>query len=719
MSTRGVPPTGWHVEILHPDTGRKRVPDVVDLQNAPVFNPGPNAQPIARIPVRKDTVWLSEAYDADPEMRVWRDGRQLPIEVLRNVEQREGATILVGVGGVELEGRVTEEYNDDRRHLAVRDLVETETTYGVDAPEPETETLADVVQQSADTSAEFTATSSFLPTDPFVIENGIVRGAQVNHVREGEDRDRGGASTGSDGSASNGQFIAFGDSDDTAEFDITPEYEHPADELDIWLRVLAVNETSEVDVSLNVNGTSYLINTITAGVEITSDIWFQMIGGTAFAGGGYAGPNIGPDDDVTIELEGVFNTIGTTQVDVVALTDERFDVTFPGTLTNGYFDGPATHVAVDATFDNAPSAFNVTAGSADVTINDTTGNQRLQISNDNGSTWLPDDGTENNTASVSVDYPSAGSGSRLRVTLDAYEPNGPRDQTPRLNYASQALDAYTLRADITQELLLIAETFDNSLASVLTSIGEPAERSWGLQTDANGDIVVRFVQNGQFTADFTPEFSDRAREKLGKTYQRVTVKGSNEPESNVPYTASTSYTALPRNNILTGSETVYDDTRNYDRGDDYEVRYRDGEIRATEGGDLTPGTDYRIDFRYQAQGTFTSPDAPADPNELVETVPGVTSERLAEQVAFVIASEADTPRYAAEVTIPDPDPRFDPTDALPPGALGLPSGIESLEVRGEPQLTEEGLAVRFGTRPPVEATQQRISRQLGRVSDRS
>jgi hypothetical protein len=444
-----------------------------------------------------------------------------------------------------------------------------------------------------------------------------------------------------------------------------------------------------------------------------------------FEGSGWTSGEI-PSGTHTITLEGT-GSGDEFAADVVAPADNltRLYGTVPYTFdddnggSGGYLDGPGFYARQTVTFNNAASAFNVVAGSADITINDTSGLQRLQISNDNGATWLPNDGSENNTTSVDVDYPTAGSGSRLRVTLDAYSPQGPRNQTPKFNYASQELDAYTLRADISQELLLIEETFDNDLASILTAIGEPAERSWGLRTDANGDIVVRFVQNGQFDAAYTPEFSDRTREKLGKTYQSVTVKGSNEPESNIPYTASTSFEALPRENILAGSETVYDDTRNYDRGDDYEINYQAGEIRATSGGDLVVGDAYRVDFRYQARGTFTSPDAPADPDELVTTVPGVTSTRLAEQVAFVLASDVDTPRSAAEATIPDPDPRFDPTDALPPDALGLPSGIESLEVRGDPQLTEVGLAVRFGTRPPVEATQQRISRQLGRVSDRS
>ena len=719
MSARGVPPTGWHVEVLHPDTGRKRVADVVDLQSAPVFNPGPNALPRVRIPVRKDTVWLSEAYDDDPTMRVWRDGRRLPIEVLRNVEQREGTTVLVGVGGVELEGRVTEEYNDKRRHVAADELVTAETGYAVDAPEPETGALTDVVQQDPDTSAEFETVADFADTSPLTIQNGAVTSAQVNHVIEGEDRDRGDAEPGSFSGASNGQALVIAAGGDDAEWDIPLEYVHPTDSIGVWVRLGETDDAYPTGFWLEINGTTYDLGAIPDEFTNQDYAWVNFAD-ESFVSPAYSGPDIGPADTVTLVADGEVSGDGSTLIDVVALTDERFDATFSDTLTDGYLDGPGTHVTVEATFKNAPSAFNVTAGSADLTIDDTSGAQRVQISNDNGSNWYPQDGTENNTTNVTVDpFPNAGSGTRLRVRLDAWEPSGPRDQTPRLNYASQELDAYTLRSDITQELLLIDETFDNSLASILTDIAEPAERSWGLRTDANGDIVVRFVQNGQFTADFTPEFSDRTREKLGKTYDSVTVKGSNEPESNVPYTANTSYTALPRENILTGSETVYDDQRNYERDDDYEIRYREGEIRATEGGDLDPGTDYRIDFRYQAKGTFEAQDAPTDPDELVETVPGVTSARLAKQVAFVIQTEADTPRYTAEVTIPDPDPRFDPTEALPPSALGLPSAADNLEVRGEPQLTEEGLPVRFGTRPSVEQTQQRLSRQLSRVSDRS
>ena len=94
-------------------------------------------------------------------------------------------------------------------------------------------------------------------------------------------------------------------------------------------------------------------------------------------------------------------------------------------------------------------------------------------------------------------------------------------------------------------------------------------------------------------------------------------------------------------------------------------------------------------------------------------------ERAAEQVAFAVVNEFNSPRYIAEVTIPDATTGFDPIDALPASAFGLPDTAPPLEPRGEPEITERGLRVRYGTRPSVEAGLQQINRQLGRISDRS
>lgn len=731
--------TGWHVEITDPNTGRVRTPDVLDLQNAPIFNPGPNQLPRVRLPVPKDDVWLSDAYDGDPEMRVWRDGRRLPIEVLRDVEQLEGATVLVGVGGVELEQRVRREYNDDRRHVEAANLVTNQTSYAADAPEPTGVVIEDQLQRSVDTDAEFADALNLQAADPFVIENGVLRPAQTSFSIEGE-TDPITTITGnviySDGEATGigSQFASVGDS---GIYKFTTEHDIENWTLR-WRREVEPESDGDEEVlvpgfEVRVNGT--VVEEFSDGAGFIPTSAFDDPGWDIIADSDNENITLSGTNSIEIEITEAdldfsnepVDDYGELIIDVINIVDDRLSHNFDNTVhqDEGYLDEPKDYVATTTETTNLQSAFSVVGAESNLTINDTSGAQRVQISNDGGSTYLPDDGTddgtEDNTSSVTVgSFPNTGSTLRQRFRLDGYEPSGPQSATPRLGYAPQEIDAYDLFADISLELLLIEETFDNDLASILTDFAEVAERSWAFVID-DGTPTVRFVENGQRVADFAPEINSRTREKLGKTYDSVTVKGSNEPVSREPYTASTTVSSLVRENILPGSETVVDPATgdNFTRGDDYEIDYQPGEIRATSSGALVAGDEYEVNYQYQPRGTFEQSNAPADPDELVELVPGVTSERLGEQVAFVIADSVQSPRYAAEVTIPDPDPRFDPTEALPPSALSLPADAGDLEVRGEPQLTEEGLAVRFGTRPAVEASVQRLSRQLSRVSDRS
>ena len=725
-------PSGWTVAITHPETGRVRQPDVIDLQNAPVFNPGPNAQPVVRIPVRKDDVWLSDAYDDDPEMKVWRDGRRLPIEVLRDVEQREDATVLVGVGGVELEQRVRQEYDDDRRHTVVQNLVKNETSYAVDAPDPAESVLTDQLQRSVDTDSEFSNALNLDATDPFVISNGALKPAQTSFCIEGRNEFISGEETDVDYSNGDATYVggAFVELNDEGTYQFTTDHDIENWEVYIRREVLPHDSGDSEAVlpgfEISVNGVQIEGFSDGFSTGVINQIEWDFIGSSSNNNVVLSGTN-------TISIEVTSNThdfssetvddYGEYVVDVINIVDTTVSHTRDNTVNqdNGFLDEPKDYKPVSVETTNLTSPFSVVGARSELTIDDTSDGQRVQVSNDGGSTYFPDDGSENNTDTVTVDsFPNSGSTLRQRFRLDGYEPSGARDQTPRLGYEPQAIDAYDLFADISQELLLIEESFDNDLTSILTDIAEPAERSWAFRYD-NGTPTITFVENGQRVADFTPEVAAREREKLGKTYESVTVKGSNEPVSREPYTASTTFSSLGHDNILPGSETVVDPAtgENFIRGDDYEIRYQLGEIRARSTGALTTGDSYDVSYQFQARGTHEQPNAPADPEELVEIVPGVTSERLGEQVALVIANEVDTPRYAAEVTIPDPDPRFDPTEALPPSALGLPSAAGDLEVRGEPQLTEEGLRVRFGTRPAVEESVQRLSRQLSRVSDRS
>ena len=725
--SEGASASGWKVEVINTESGRLITPDPLD---SPAYNPGPNGRPEIEIPVRKRDEWFSEEYE-DSDVRVWKDGRRLPIESLRDVEQSEDEVVLKAVGGVELEHRVQEEFTDERRHIAAEKILSENTSYVVDAPEPDTETLSGVVQQEPSTEAEFLDIISVESGSLFEFSDGGMVGRQISYTREGGDTDTesGDVTSSSGDEYSDGSARAIQNTGDEMSWEFTPDHDIPKEHFDVVVRD-DDGEAGDLGGEGSVAFTWYI-----DGQQLTTleSVGPNLVLGWTDLKSGYdtTEPDDAPFDlsagetyTISVECDDGGDLGNAYAVDVIAPIDERSksDLNFDNEVSEpgGYLDGPGFFTRQELVFDNAPSAFNVVSGSADIDVDDTSGAQRVQISNDNGSTWLPSDGSENNTESISVDYTDAGSGSRIRVRLDGYSPDGVRNQTPRENYASQKLTSYVLRADITQELLLIDENFDASVESVLNDIADTADRIWSV-IYREGSITIRFVEEDQFVSEFKPDITSRNATKESKTYDKVVIKGSHEPVSSEVYNADTSFTTLVRQNIKTGSEVVYDaDTgENFERDDDYIIRYRSGEIRATDGGELEEGESYRIDYEYRSVGEFERPDAGDDPETLVEVIPGVTSSRLAEQIAFVIAGNLSDPRYSSQVFIPDPDPRFDPVESLPSDAFNLPESAGVLSISDDPVITPLGLQTTYGSRTSLQTQLNRLSRQVSRVSDRS
>lgn len=722
-------PNGWEVAITHPETGRVKRPSVLD---SPTIVPSLNAPAEVRIPVPKSDEWLKPAYDDDPDMRAWLDGERQPVEVLRDVDREEDRTILVGVGGVELEARAQREWDGERRHLAARDLIQTETSYADDTPEPDVATIKDVEQQTVDSEAEWinALANANQDTDLWgITSDGFLRRRRTAYFAETDELTDARGTENFDGSGEynfiNGDILFFENPaiqngvEAGVEYDFDLEYTIPGSEVRVAARMSFPEDQGDGTAfhpayTQRVNGEELDPRPADIQTVQTPPEWdiFQPGSGLSDADPG--------STTVEIKLTGDSSSAdGEIGIDALMIYDARHPPTLINEVTQDsdrkaqvdFYNGSTLVETGDVT-----SAFSVVAGELTSSYNSTAGvGQEVGISNDSGQNWISATGSE----TVAGEFAGPAATIRARFGLGGFD-GETQYAVGQVN--GHEVDAYQLFADISQELLLIDETFDNNVSSILTDIAEQAERSWSFRYEG-GTPTVAFVENGQRTSDGAPEFSERRIEKRGKTYESVTIKGSNQPVSSEPFTASETFVELVRPNILPGSETVYDTSgTNYERGDDYEMRYADGEIRATSGGDLVAGDAYEIDYRYQAKGTFTLPDAPAEPDQLVETVSGVTSQRLAEQVAFVIASEVETPRYAAEVLIPDADPGFDPLEAVSLASVSEGLGdidTSPLEVRGSPQLTPRGLRVRFGTRPPIEEDIQRLARQVSRVSDRS
>jgi len=728
---------GWTVVLTHPETGRKLHPDILDQ---PELLPSLNSLPEIRVPIRKSDTWLEDHLDENPEMDVWEDGEKQPIDRLDDVEHRQDRTILVGIGGEELRDRVQAEYDSERPTVAVEDLVQNETSYDADVDEPEAGDLENSVLQNPDSDGELAELLTVTDTDPLAIQNGHVETLQTSWFNT----QTWSIVQGDVGNSTNDAFESGyaqtlgpiqqedidGDGTDESavaiiEFSFTPEYTIPTwedsgstfDELGVAVRTTTDETTVEPELQVVVDGAPG--PSVTIGHDGFDETEWDDLGLIDQFGEIPAGQSI----DVRIQRIDNHES-DQIYVDCVALYDRGnrfggFSYSFPNTLDSpgGHFDGPGAFPdALTVEPADAATPFTVLSGEASVTVEETA--SRLQLSNDRGQTWLPDDGSEQDTNTVSVDFQNPNSYLRLRADIGRYSPNGAQDETPRYGYAGQSIDAWELLADLRLETLLVDRIFDDSLESILTEIaGE--DFLWSFNLDDDGNPQISWTQPGQREADSVPSLSgDPQISKSLSTYPSVTIKGSNKPVSSETFTADTDDVALGNADIVPGSESIYDDQGNYDRGADYEMDYRNGEIRAVSSGGLSQGQDYSIDYSYEVSGSYTVQDAPQDPRELVEQVPAVTSENTAEQIAFTLATRYSTPRYSANITIPTSEVGFDPLEALTLEALGLPADAGPLEVREQPQITPSGIDVRLGSRAPIEAALSELSSQVSAVSKR-
>jgi hypothetical protein len=134
---------------------------------------------------------------------------------------------------------------------------------------------------------------------------------------------------------------------------------------------------------------------------------------------------------------------------------------------------------------------------------------------------------------------------------------------------------------------------------------------------------------------------------------------------------------------------------------------------------MTAGDSYQIDYRHEVKGTH---DVVSNPDrELVESVPGVVSERQAEQIAYVIAEvepKVNTPRYEGKLIVPSVDATFDPLEALQLDSLDLPDVATPLSIGGQPKVTPRGLVFNVGSAPPLESQLSSIRDRVEKVSDR-
>ncbi|WP_255291432.1 fibronectin type III domain-containing protein [Natrinema sp. CBA1119] len=708
---------GWHVEIDHP-SGTVLTPEILDdLERRPTLN----EQTQIDIPVPRNERWLSADLEGAP-VRAWKDGQRLPIDKLAEdpVEISADRAVLHAIGGEELDKRVTADVTVEPAPDLVRRLIQENTGLVANVDDVQGSVQeTDMQVSSTQTDWEAVTQTTNLDRLPFTIQNGDLDTQDACFPRDAlADNDRESVVPTSGDRFNDGQAAFFSSDGYYTEFEITPAYDIPADQVGAKVRTDTIETGHDGTLSILWDGTAI------ASTSAELILGWDEIGSDSFSGGpgGYqaeVGQDLQAGETYTLRIESNGNTgLG---VDAIAVYDQRFSFTWsnPDAATNagGYLDGPEPRPIPTIDLDEAESIFSVIGGELTADFDDVSDGQQVGIRNVSGGSFQ----TASNSETVSHDWADPGAMIQAQLTLGRY---GTRDAFPATGFEGQTVSSYTLSATLDDTPLVIDQVYNDDLGAVLATIAKDTysimEVTWD---DAAGSMAIEWTRPGQRTSDQDLEIVDYTTRKVAPNIQRAIVKGGAQPVREEAFTADVG-TAVdlgaPINSddavLVPGSDRVVDVNSNvYSRGSDYEISRNDLTITVLADGTIPDGTDCLIDYEYKVVGEFETGHYSGDPREEhVETIPQLTTERGCAQAAKVIVDKGSEARTEADVSLP---PSI-PVD------LSLVEELRLEDVPGdamaiyELQDSPQGLELRLGDRARVDETVRQIQSQLSSNSER-
>jgi hypothetical protein len=696
---------GWTVEIDHPDASAPLRPQLLD---DPEAQPRVNDLPRIRIPVPRDENWTREAFE-DASMRVWKDGERKPIDTLIDVTMQPDRTILHGRGGRELKQSVDAEYQLEDVHVAVEDLITTNTPYQADVDAPEASYRQDVAQKAIDSASDWETdlASSIASADPWTVtSDGYLQRTQTSWLLEGE------AASSPEGTVEHEDYSEFTALNLNALLEFGP-WEFTTDhaifsgECVIALRIDTDGGNPAFDVFLDGN----YIGGANADAFAAGLTWFDMTAGFEVGAGTH---------QVTVEVTefGSGGQDSALLLDAVNAHDGRFydssDLAGDNLGTGGPLPGPEDYSVGTRELSDAMPGQQVVGGRVDAVVNDTSGGQALAISNDQGQTWIEAE----NASTVEGSFAEASSRIRARVTLGGYgERTNATDPSPAYGFKPQAVDLYELYADLDETPAVINQSVDDHLDRVLRDLAEQGGFVWEYRL-VDGQPTVVWTQPGQRVTETDLDLADYdVRKRVGRVYDSVTVVGSPQSVRNEAYQANVGISVeLANEYLVAGSETVFDPDSgvNFERTSDYEIAYLDGTITALEGGDMADGSLYEVDYQYETRGSYAL-DSVDDRREAPkQPIPGLTSSQACEQAAATIVNEVSEPLWEVVVTLPPGDVGFQVVEALDAPDLPVDEPWAAKQISNSPQK----IRVEGGSRQSVDEVVRQIRERVDQVSRR-
>ncbi|MDQ2052939.1 glycine-rich protein [Natronolimnohabitans sp. A-GB9] len=699
-----VPPRGWYAEVIHPN-GQTLMPQILSEAGR---NPTINGYPRVEIPTPYDDSWHSDALN-DADMRVWHDGDRQPIERLEHRSLEEGGsdkqTVLEGKGGTQLEHRVVEDVDLEPTHELVKRLLNEYTDYDYVVDEPIIDEES-VTLQTADEAVELEMalveaileqiTNETIPLE--ITDDGRIVPLQTCHVFDQDDGDFDEEYSG--GRAGNPSMWGSG------SFDYTVPVEH----IGYAIREGKYDETDDIEYTFNSN--EFLSWSLSGRDSIE---WYEVSGWL--------------QNHYNEDVEGFNWTItGDSEytADIIAIFDARYHD--PNKWDNevhepdGYLDDPPLYPE-RLDLDLEPIA-------TPLPISDLT----LEVEMDDGepaiSLGLGIDGTDefDEAAEVTthtIDYDVLSTTAQPRISLAHRRGLEPREQTPRLGYEPQGLDALSLDATLDSTPVVTNRSFDGKLIDVLRKLADIGNFVFEVRTDDNDDLVVHWTQLEQRATDADPDLASYSVDKQTEdVVERAIIYGGAQRVSRQPIDVEIGeWIDLPFSDarLVEGRETVYEGDTEYSRADDYQIRYttEDGQprLRALEDGDLEDRQTVRIDADVKPRGEHVQADVvdPAEARTVIEDIPALATQQMCEQVALYLVEETGRSIVEAEVVVPHDDVGWSIVEAVNINALPGDGHWQTREIDSDPTRTMLRLGQGQTVREAIQEIRDRTSQAEERV----
>jgi hypothetical protein len=446
-------------------------------------------------------------------------------------DERGASTTVAGPGpAYKLESsEVVFTVQNQLAHNAIADFWNNETVFTPTVTQPSVQnTTTDDTALDVSTTNEF-ADNITIPDDiPLAVQNGEIVALQTNQLRDATNPDSGTSTTvgGATGFVDE-QFERIRESGEFVEYEVTFPYDIPREHFGLAWRADAggTEEFVTFNVTVNQQGPELSLD----GIDIDPAFWDNRVN----FGSDYLRAGFSKGQTVAIRFEWVAD--GNLQLDLVAPYDTRYSYNFDNsTDANFQLSGPELYPdAVDAELDPAATSWNVTEGTASGTYNDTSNSQRLQLRLGE-QTYFPNDGTENNTSSVTTTFGSeVGNTIQARTTLSRY---GSRTaDTPTTGFNGQALQALTITYDGNDIPVIGDETFEGNQLEVAQDLHNRADMRYVVEHSKTSLPVYSFRAGDEtrtLPATVLDDENNRTtRSDFGEYFNDVTVRGQTEGDT--------------------------------------------------------------------------------------------------------------------------------------------------------------------------------------------